>query len=210
MPSADILLAFLLAASIFAYMPGPSMLYAAGQTVARGQRAGWWAALGLHLGGYAHVFAAAFGLAFLFSAVPVLFAALKLAGAAYLIWLGLQMFRDKSTPAAGDVDGAYLASRRAFWQSATVEILNPKTALFYLAFLPQFTDPAADFAIWAQLVILGTLVNIMFSSADVICVVLAHRISRHLRRASATRHLAQRIGGSILIALGLKLAFSRS
>ena len=75
--------------------PGPSTLYAAAQTIARGRRAGWFAALGIHLGGYVHVIAAAFGLAFLFQAVPALYLALKLAGAAYLIWLGIRMFLAK-------------------------------------------------------------------------------------------------------------------
>lgn len=85
MPSVEILLAFVVAASVFAYMPGPSTLYAAARTIAGGRRAGWFAALGIHLGGYVHVIAAAVGLAVLFQAVPVMYVALKLAGAAYLI-----------------------------------------------------------------------------------------------------------------------------
>ena len=82
MPSVEVLIAFVIAAGIFAYMPGPSTLYAAAQTIARGRRAGWFATLGIHVGGYVHVFAAALGLAFLFDAVPPLYVALKLAGAA--------------------------------------------------------------------------------------------------------------------------------
>lgn len=90
MPSTETLIAFILATSVFAYMPGPSTLYAAAQTIARGQRAGWFAALGIHIGGYVHVFAAALGLAFLFQAVPVLYIVLKFGGAAYLDLVGLQ------------------------------------------------------------------------------------------------------------------------
>ena len=85
MPSLDILIAFLIATSIFAYMPGPSTLYAAAQTIARGRRAGWFSALGIHLGGYVHVFAAAVGLAFLFETVPTVCLKLKFAGPTDLI-----------------------------------------------------------------------------------------------------------------------------
>ena len=101
MPTSDILIAFFLAASVFAYLPGPAMLYAAAQTMARGRRAGWFAALGIHIGGYVHVLAAAFGLAILFQMVPVLYLILKLVGAAYLIWLGIKLWRSD-----GDIGGA--------------------------------------------------------------------------------------------------------
>lgn len=208
MPAIEILVAFLLATSIFAYMPGPSMLYAAAQTLARGARAGWFAALGIHIGGYVHVLAAAFGLAILFKALPVAYLALKLAGAAYLIWLGVRMITQKSSLTGLSVDAK--SPRRAFWESITVEVLNPKTALFYLAFLPQFTDPAAGLAVWAQLLILGTVVNVMFSSADVICVLLAGRVTTFFKRGRAANRIAHRLGGGLLVALGLNLAFNRS
>ena len=95
MPSSELMIAFFAATLLFAYMPGPALLYTAAQTVARGRRGGWLAALGLHVGGYVHVLAAALGLALLFKAVPVLYVALKFAGAAYLIWLGVQMIVSK-------------------------------------------------------------------------------------------------------------------
>ncbi len=99
MPSIEILITFFVATFVFAYMPGPAMLYAAAQTIARGRRSGWMAALGIHIGGYAHVVAAAAGLALLFEIVPPLYIALKLIGAAYLIWLGLRLFLAKETAA---------------------------------------------------------------------------------------------------------------
>ena len=211
MPSADILLAFFLATSVFAYMPGPAMLYATAQTVAGGRRAGWFAALGLHLGGYVHVVAAAFGLAILFETIPALYLSLKIAGAMYLIWLGIKMFR--STPNFADLETTPTqpvtakSTTRSFWESVTVEVLNPKTALFFLAFLPQFTDPAAGWPIAVQLLVLGVIVNVMFSSADVVCVVLADRLSRYLKRSRTA--LPSRLGGSLLVALGVNLALSR-
>jgi threonine/homoserine/homoserine lactone efflux protein len=210
MPGPDILIAFLLATAVFAYMPGPAMLYAAAQTIARGRRAGWLAALGIHVGGYVHVAAAALGLAVLFAAVPVLYLVLKLAGAVYLIWLGVQMILSRASMAGVSPQIAALSPRRAFWESITVEVLNPKTALFYLAFLPQFTDPGAALPIWAQLFILGTVVNVMFSSADVACVLLADRVTGALRASDRAARLVRRLGGGILVALGVNVALSRA
>lgn len=89
-------------------------------------------------------------------------------------------------------------------------MLNPKTALFYLAFLPQFTDPAAAFAISAQLLILGTIVNVVFSSTDLLCVLLADRLMGAMRRSQSAGRSARQIGGAILIGLGLNVMSSRT
>jgi threonine/homoserine/homoserine lactone efflux protein len=207
MPPADLLIAFFIATAVFAYMPGPAMLYAAAQTIARGRRAGWMAALGIHIGGYAHVAAAALGLAVLFQAVPVLYAVIKVLGAVWLVWLGVSMFR-QATLGPVTLPPAK-TPRRAFWESVTVEVLNPKTAIFYLAFLPQFTDPAASLPIWAQLFVLGTVVNVMFSSADVACVLLADRVTGALRASERAARWARRAGGSVLIGLGVNVGLSR-
>ena len=206
MPSFEILVAFVVATSIFAYMPGPSTLYAAAQTIARGRRAGWFAALGIHIGGYVHVLAAAVGLAILFQAIPILYLALKFAGAGYLIWLGVSMFLTKAETGTKPQVAVKKSARRAFWESVSVEVLNPKTAIFYLAFLPQFADPSAAFPIWVQLIILGTIVNIMFSSADAICVILADKITTLFEASSSANRIANKIGGSVLVALGINLA----
>lgn len=209
MPSIEILIAFFAATTVFAYMPGPAMLYASAQTIARGRRAGWMAALGIHIGGYAHVIAAAAGLALLFEVVPPLYTVLKLLGAAYLVWLGIKLFLAKKTLGLSSIQVEAKAPTRAFWESIIVEVLNPKTAIFYVAFLPQFTDAAGALPVWLQLLILGTFVNIMFSSADVICVLLADRITSSLRASRAANRLAQRIGGGVLVALGVNIALSR-
>ena len=209
MPSFEILVAFVVATSIFAYMPGPSTLYAAAQTIARGRRAGWFAALGIHIGGYVHVLAAAVGLAILFQAIPILYLALKFAGAGYLIWLGVSMFLTKAETGTKPQVAVKKSARRAFWESVSVEVLNPKTAIFYLAFLPQFADPSAAFPIWVQLIILGTIVNIMFSSADAICVILADKITTLFKASSSANRIANKIGGSVLVALGINLALNQ-
>lgn len=210
MPSAELFLTFLATTAVFAYMPGPSMLYAAAQTLARGRGSGLMAALGIHLGCYVHVAAAAAGLSVLFHAVPTLYMAVKLAGAAYLVWLGVSMFRN-----AGGEDAALpgfqpKSGRRAFVQSVTVEVLNPKTALFFVAFLPQFVDASAAFPVWLQFVVLGTIVNLIFSTADVMCVFLAGALLRRLRRSGRAQRLARRAGGTLLIGLGTHLALQRS
>src|SRR5579875_3109848 len=102
MPSLHLLLPFAVSTLIFAYVPGPAMLYAAGQTLARGRRGGLLAAAGIHLGGYVHVLFAAFGLAALLRLVPEAYLGLRLAGAAYLVWLGIGMLRQPKAPPPAD------------------------------------------------------------------------------------------------------------
>jgi threonine/homoserine/homoserine lactone efflux protein len=225
MPSTELLIAFFATTAIFAYIPGPAMLYAAAQTMARGRWSGLMAALGIHLGGYVHVIAAAAGLSVLFHAVPTLYVAIKLAGALYLIWLGISLFRARVQDnavisgyvASGRVASGPIASgivpksaRRAFFESITVEVLNPKTAIFFMAFLPQFIDASATFPVWLQFLVLGTIVNLMFSSADVVCVVLAGALTTRLRRSSHAQRLMRRAGGVVLVALGVHVALQKS
>jgi threonine/homoserine/homoserine lactone efflux protein len=209
MPSLEILLAFAAATAVFAYFPGPALLYTAAQTVARGRRAGFMAALGIHIGCYAHVFAAAFGLSAVFRHVPEAYAAVKIVGALYLVWLGIDMIRSRGLDAApGTV--APKSARRAFLESIVVELLNPKVAIFFIAFLPQFVDPNAGLPVWAQFLILGTIVNFAFSSADVITVLAASTMLSKLRRDGLGKTLFRYVGGSLLIGLGARLAFDRN
>jgi threonine/homoserine/homoserine lactone efflux protein len=210
MPSTELLVAFFATTAIFAFIPGPAMLYAAAQTLAGGRRSGLMASFGIHLGCYVHVAAAAAGLSVLFHVVPMLYLAVKFAGAGYLVWLGISLFRAR---AHGDVVMSGIepkSGRRAFFESITVEVLNPKTAIFFLAFLPQFIDLSAAFPVWLQFVILGTIVNLMFSSADVIGVLLAGAVIARLRRSSHAQRLMQRAGGAMLVGLGVHLALQKS
>lgn len=209
MPSTEILLAFFTATAVFAYMPGPAMLYAAAQTLARGRSSGLLAALGIHLGGYVHVLAAAAGLAALFHAVPVAYTVVKVAGAAYLVWLGVRMLMGGKAPEVL-AEAPVRSGRRAFAESVIVEVLNPKTAIFFLAFLPQFTDIHASLPMWAQLLILGTVVNVMFSTADLLCVALAGAAVEQLRRSVRAQRVARRVGGAVLVGLGANLALTRT
>jgi threonine/homoserine/homoserine lactone efflux protein len=209
-PSYEVLIAFFVTTAVFAYIPGPAMLYAAAQTVARGRTAGLMASLGIHVGCYVHVIAAAAGLSVLFHAVPVLYLAVKIAGAAYLVWLGILMFRARQEEPETAPRVVNKTASRAFLESITVEVLNPKTAIFFVAFLPQFIDPAATAPIWLQFVILGTLVNLMFSSADVVVVLLAGLIAKGAGNSATVRKIMQRLGGCLMIGLGVRLALDRS
>ena len=205
MPSFEYLIPFAAATVVFAVMPGPAILYTAAETIARGRRAGLMAAFGLHVGGMVHVSAAAAGLSAVFAYVPEAFLAVKIAGALYLIWLGIGMIR-------GGLDAASLPGnttprrRRAFARAITVELLNPKAALFFIAFLPQFADPSAAWPVWVQMLILGWIVDIAFSMGDLVTVAVTATVLRHLRAGSARQRLLRWIGGSVLVGLGLKLA----
>lgn len=210
MPSFELLLAFAAATLVFTLTPGPAMLYAAARTVAGGRKAGWMAALGIHMGGYVHVVTAAAGLSIVFHAVPTLYAAVKLVGACYLVWLGVAMFRGKGGTADSPAGVPVKSARRAFVESIAVEVLNPKAAMFYLAFLPQFVDASASYPVWLQLLLLGVVVNVTFSLADLAAVALAGSLTSFLRRSNRARRVTEWIGGSVLVGLGIHLAFRKS
>ncbi len=224
MPSSDLLIAFFTAAAIFAFIPGPGILYASALTLAGGRTVGFLATLGLALGGYLHVIAAAAGLSLVFHAVPPLYAAVKLVGAAYLVWLGVAMIRAKAVSVNGvvgadsgiGVDGiigtsvvARKTGKRALIEGITVEMLNPKTAMFFLAFLPQFTDPSASLPVWVQFMILGSIVNLMFAMADCVAVLLASSVANRIGRSNHFQRILKQVGGGIMVALGVRLALQK-
>ncbi len=207
MPPIDLLIAFLVSTALFAFVPGPAMLYAAARTLAGGRRVGLMAALGVHIGGYAHVLAATMGLSVLFHAVPIAYLVVKLAGAAYLVFIGWRLV--KGHPADTGANTSVTAPRQAFVQSVLVELLNPKTAIFFVAFLPQFVS--ADGApVWIQFLVLGTITNVMFSAADLVAVLGASRILSSLRASPSLGRWAQRAAGTLLIGLGARLALEQS
>jgi len=210
MSSFELLTAFFITTALFAYIPGPAMLYAAAQTMARGRFAGLMAVLGIHVGCYFHIVASAAGLSVLFQAVPWLYLAVKLCGALYLIWLGFSMLRSKLEGETVNLTIEPKSARRAFIDSIIVDVLNPKTALFFLAFLPQFVDPVAAFPIWLQLLILGIAVNFIFSSADLVGVLLAGAMVGRLKRSSRVQVLGRRTAGTVLMGLGVHLAFQKT
>lgn len=208
MASWETLLAFATVTVLVAYFPGPALLYTAAQTISHGRKAGLMAMLGIHLGCYVHVFAAAFGLSAAFKHVPELYMAVKIAGAAYLVWIGIGMIRSRLA-AAGQPVAPRKTVKRALFDSFVVEVLNPKVALFFIALLPQFVDPAGALPVWAQFLILGVVVNLAFSSADLVTVLGASLVVSAMKRTGAGFGIARWIGGSLMIGLGLKLATDR-
>lgn len=200
MPSMEPWIPFIVATVAFACMPGPAILYMTAQTVAHGRHAGLMAALGIHIGCYVHIVAASIGLASLVESAPTIYAAIRFAGAAYLVWLGVTMFlgwnhaTESSEPRRPDT----------MRDSIVVEVLNPKTALFFLTFLPQFVDTTAAIPLWLQFLILGMVVNLVFSAADVAAVGLASVTLGRLSSGTSS-WIAPKACGSILIGLGVAL-----
>lgn len=204
MPPIDQLAPFLLATVLFAVMPGPAILYMTAQTMAHGSRAGVMAALGIHIGCYVHIIGAAIGLAAILTHLPGLYVSVKLAGAAYLVWLGIRMLIGSA--AHGPQLGPGSGSRSAFRESIIVEMLNPKTALFFVAFLPQFVDPAAAWPVAVQFLVLGMTVNLALSLADLGAVGLAALARDRLFAHAGSNRVLFTASGSILIGLGVLLA----
>lgn len=209
MPPADVLIPFLIASAIFACVPGPGMFYAVAQTMASGRRAGWHAAIGFHLVGLGHIAAAAFGVTMLLQMIPALFVVMKAVGATYLIWLGSRYLMGQVPRVEPGSSIASADAARALKNSMVVEALNPKSALFFLAFLPQFTDASAMLPVWVQIVVLGAIVNVMFTVTDLILIEMSDLAMRRARATECIARVLQRIGGGIFIVMGVNLAFAR-
>lgn len=186
------------------------MFYAAARTLASGRKAGWWSALGFHIAGLGHVAAAAFGVSTLLAVMPSLFTTMKLVGATYLIWLGIKYLRGTRRLVSTPHKPPAPTARKALRDSVIVEAMNPKSALFFLAFLPQFTDPSAELPIWGQIAILGVIVNAMFSVTDAILIEMSHAVATRLRSSERFVLALQRLGGGVLIVLGVNLALARN
>ena len=197
------LLLFMSATLALNLTPGPDMLYVIARSAAEGRRAGVVSALGIAAGTVVHTAAVALGLASLLVAVPVAFNVVKLAGAAYLIVLGVRSLWSSGDITAPVVEHARL--RKIFVQGAVTNVLNPKVALFFLAFLPQFVD-ARSGPVALQIIALGVLFNISGTIVNVVVALMASSASRwshsRLRAPRAMRWLT----GGIFIGLGLRLA----
>ena len=197
---------FLIAALALALTPGPSMAYVVACTVAGGRPEGLASCLGTGLGGMLHVLAAALGLSLLLAQSAMAFGLVKYVGAAYLIYLGARMLMHKTTPAtAGPVSAR--GARRAFLEGIVVEALNVKTALFFLAFLPQFTTAGQPLA--AQLVMLGSVCVALNTLADVVAVLAAHRLLKSQAARASRARLLTRVSGLTLLGLGAWLALAK-
>jgi len=198
-PTFDTFVMVALAAAVMNALPGPSQFYVVTRTVALGRRAGLASALGLSSGAVVHVVLAATGLVALMQAVPVLFDALRIAGAAYIVWLGIATWMGRDEAPSTDGTIAPLRPWRLWRQGFLIEVANPKTALFFLAFLPPFVDPALPLP-WAQMVLLGLLVPLTALPVDLaIAFAAAAALGRMGKGAARWR---RRLAGALLMALG--------
>lgn len=198
------LLLFLGAATLLAVAPGPGMLYVLARTMAGGRREGVLSSLGTCAGGMVHVVAAATGLSLVLAASATAFAAVKFAGAAYLVYLGVRMGLGWKT----EDDVALPSTRRSpFGQGIATEVLNPKTALFFLALIPQFVNRQHGGVLW-QFLVLGTISVTLNTSADLIITFLAAPIGARLRASAALRQRQRIATGLTLIGLGAYVAVS--
>jgi threonine/homoserine/homoserine lactone efflux protein len=211
---------FLTSAVLLAIAPGPGMLYVLARSLAGGKREGVLSALGTFLGGMMHVFAAALGVSVVLARSAVAFSTVKYVGAAYLCFLGVRMILDarrgpwKEKSSAEDLvpqdhSLAVKPARNPLWQGVATEVLNPKTALFFLSFIPQFVNCAGGH-VFLQFVALGTISVVMNTTADLIVIALSGPLGERIRSSATFRRRQRTVTGAIMIGLGTYLATSES
>jgi threonine/homoserine/homoserine lactone efflux protein len=201
---------FLTAAVLLAVAPGPGMLYVLARSLAGGKREGVLSAFGTFLGGMVHVFAAALGVSIILAKSAAAFATVKYVGAAYLCFLGVRMILDaRKHDAALEVAPALRPARNPLWQGVATEVLNPKTALFFLSFIPQFVS-RGDGQVFLQFVMLGTISVVLNTTADLIVIALAGPLGERIRSSATFRQRQRTVTGAIMIGLGTYLATGES
>ncbi len=195
---------FLAAAVMLAITPGPGIFYVLARSIKGGRSEGYTSAAGTAVGGLFHVGAAALGLSAVLATSAELFTVVKYAGAAYLIYLGIRALLSKEEIAGGTVDST--RGKRAFYQGITTEALNPKTALFFLAFIPQFINPHGIVVL--EFILLGSISVLLNTSVDLVVVTLAGPIGTQLQQRRRLRQGQRWFSGLSLIALGAYVALA--
>jgi len=206
MPSSSAIALFCLASVALAVVPGPAVTYIVTQSIDKGRRAGLVSALGVASGGLVHVAAATVGLSALIASSATAFTTVKFVGAVYLIVIGVRriLSREEDT----EVQVAPTPHRRLYAQGVVVNVLNPKTALFFVAFLPQFVD-ASRGSVTAQVAFLGVLFALIALTSDALYALLADLLAGKLRRTGTGAKLRRWVSGGIFIALGVTAATAR-
>jgi threonine/homoserine/homoserine lactone efflux protein len=202
MPELHTFLIFAAASAAFLAVPGPSVIYIVSRSLAEGRRAGVVSALGIQGGGLVHVIAATIGVSALLASSATAFSVVKYAGAAYLIYLGIRKLRHGDDEAEGV--GGPVPRRQLFWQGVIVNSLNPKTALFFLAFLPQFVDPDRG-AVAPQVLALGVLFLVLATLSDSTYALVAGSVRGWLGERGRT---LARVSGVSYLGLGVLAALS--
>ena len=187
-------------------VPGPDMLYIVSRSTRQGRSAGVASCLGIATGGLLQTMAVAFGISGVFLVVPIAYDVLKYGGAAYLVYLGVRFILNREGIEISSQKGK-ADLRKAFFQGSLTTLLNPKVALFYLAFLPQFVDPRRG-RVALELLILGLLFNLTSLAVDTSVALLASLLGSWLKHRSPAAKLIPWLTGSVLVGLGIRLAFS--
>jgi threonine/homoserine/homoserine lactone efflux protein len=212
MPDLTQLALYFAAALVLAVTPGPGIFYVAARTLAGGRAEGVASSFGTGLGGMVHVLAGSLGVSALVLASAELLMALKLIGAAYLVWLGLRTFqsarRDGTTASRGGSAAPALGARRAFREGALVEALNPKTAAFFLAFIPQLVDPTQGH-VALHFVVLGFISVALNTLADIVVAFAASGIREGATIRPALIRRLREGSGAAMMALGIGLALAK-
>ena len=204
MPDPASLVLFCAAALALAVVPGPAVLYIVTQSVDQGRAAGLVSALGIAVGSLVHVAAATIGLSSLLASSATAFSVVKYAGAAYLVFLGIRRLLTRET--VDVVDAApRRGRRRLFLDGVVVNVLNPKTALFFVAFLPQFVDPAGSAAA-VQIFVLGLLWTVIELSSDSLWALMAGALGGWLKQSRAYLAIRRWVTGTIFVVLGASAA----
>jgi len=202
------LILFLSAALLLAIAPGPGMLYVLARSLAGGRREGILSSIGTFFGGMVPVVAAAIGVSVILAKSALAFATVKYAGAGYLCFLGVRMILDAFRN-NGIESIAVVRERNHLWQGVATEVLNPKTALFFLSFIPQFVNRSAGH-VFLQFVVLGTISVCLNTSADLVVTLLAGPLGNRIRSSATFRRRQRTVTGLIMIGLGTYLASSES
>ena len=202
MPSTDVLIAFTAVALLMNLSPGPSNLYVMARAIAQGMKGGAVAALGLTVGTMVHVLATVLGLSAIFSHSPTLYTAIKLAGAAYLIYLGINYWKSTTSNQSERIKKPRQKPLiTVFKESIIVEVTNPKTALFFIALLPQFVVPESG-PVSGQLLVLGLIVTLSALPCDMLVAFSSSKIANWLVKNERAQRIQERISGSILFGMG--------
>lgn len=198
---------FFTAAILLNLSPGPDMVFIISQTSKKGTRSGFTAVLGIWLGTFVHVIFAALGLSAILMTSATAFSTVKWVGAAYLVWLGIQSLRSKGTSLQSNDQAPTLNLTKTFRQGIFVSLLNPKVAVFFLAFLPQFVEPQAG-VVGAQLFLHGSLIIVVAGFIEIPIVLMSSQLTNYLRNHPKVSQWMDRGLGALFIALGVKLAAS--
>jgi threonine/homoserine/homoserine lactone efflux protein len=205
MPAGSTLVLFVGASLALLAVPGPAVIYVVTRSIDQGRSAGIVSMLGVETGTFAYALAAAVGLTGLIAASEIGFTVVRYVGGAYLIYLGVRKWRERDEPQ----ERVASARSRLYLRGLLVQLLNPKIAIFFLAFLPQFVDSSRG-PVAAQILVLGTLFTLLAILSDGAYVLLAGVMGRWLRTGRRARRRLARVSGGVFIGLGVTAALNRT